>query len=58
MDTREIVEVHAKVAAEEGQGSEKDSYEGNDGHGCIGAGTCEKLVWFALESDEAAYQWC
>ena len=49
MDTREIVKVHAKVAAQKGQGCKEDGYEGDDGHGCIGAGTCEKSVRFAVE---------
>lgn len=44
-DTLEVLEVHTEVTAEEGQGCEEDGYEGDDGHVCVGAGTCrESLV--------------
>lgn len=52
VDTREIVEVHAEVAAEEGQGCEEDGYESDDGHGCVGASTCERSVWLMIEEVE------
>jgi hypothetical protein len=49
LDAREILKVHAKVAAEEGQRREKDGHEGDDGHCRVGAGTCQRSVWFIVE---------
>jgi hypothetical protein len=43
LDSREMCKVHAEVSAEEGQGGEEDGYEGDDGHCCVGAGTCGKV---------------
>lgn len=44
-DAFKVLEVHTEITAEEGQGCEEDGDEGDDGHVCVGAGTCrERLV--------------
>lgn len=44
-DALEVLEVHTKVTTEEGQRCEEDSYQGDDGHVCVGASPCrERLV--------------
>lgn len=41
-DALKVLEVHTEVTTEEGQWCEEDGYEGDDGHVCVGAGTCRQ----------------
>lgn len=41
LDAFKVLEVHAKVTAEEREGSEEDGDERNDGHVGVGTSTCK-----------------